>query len=182
MMLIDFENTAITDIPWQRLTTPYGRGSDLPRLMADRQYDEIAQLVEHQSTLWQVTPWVLSFLLRELKKKQPQEVALFELKLYSAVADSFIGNKLGSAPHVERPALLLDESYLWPENDDEDELLWEEQEPPGYAELPFSSYYYYSDLLLKEAIPDFKRLQAGNTKFSAEVAELLAKLEPDGSE
>lgn len=119
-MSIDFENTKIADIPWQRLTTPYGRGSDLPRFMANRQYDEIAGLIEHQGTLWQVTPWVLSFLLRELKRKQPKEVALAELQLYSAVADSLIGRNLDSIPHVQRPELLLDESYLWPSNDEED--------------------------------------------------------------
>lgn len=43
-------------IPWQRLTTAYGRGTELPALMAARAYEKIAPLIEHQSTLWQVTP------------------------------------------------------------------------------------------------------------------------------
>ncbi|NHN33484.1 hypothetical protein [Paenibacillus agricola] len=181
MALSGFDNIAVTDIPWQRLTTPYGRGSDLPQLMADKQYDQIAGLVEHQSTLWQVTPWVLAFMLRELKVKQSEEVTLAELSIYHAVADSFIGNEMSSLPHVQRPALLLDESYLWPDNEDDDELLWEE-EPPSYAELPFSSYYFFSGMLLKEAIPDFERLREGHVKRSAEISELLAKLGHNSSE
>ncbi len=175
-MIDRFAGTLLTDIPWQRLTTPYGRGSDLPRLMANGQYDEIAGLIEHQSTLWQVTPWVLSLLLRTLQTKRPEDVPLAELELYCAVADSLIGRDLESLPHVERPELLLDERYLWPVDEEEDELMWEEEEPPGYAELPFSSYYYYSGLLLKEAIPDFERLIGGNAERSALAAELLETL------
>lgn len=70
-------------------------------------------------------------MLRELKTKHPEEASL-AVQLYSAVADSFIGRDLESIPHVEHPELLLDESYLWPVNEEEDERLWEMEEPPGY--------------------------------------------------
>lgn len=182
MTIEGFENIAIADIPWQRLTTPYGRGSELPRLIVDGQYGEIAGLIEHQSTLWQVTPWVLLLLLRGLKTKHPEEVSPAELHVYHSVADALIGSDLKSIPHMPQPRLLLDESYLWPVDEEEDEVMWEEEEPPGYDELPFSSYYYYSGLLLKDAIPDFERLKAGNPQISAEVSELLEKLKPDGTE
>ncbi|MGE8205511.1 hypothetical protein ACQKP0_13200 [Heyndrickxia sp. NPDC080065] len=176
-MSIPLEKIEVDDIPWQRLTTPYGRGSDLPRLMEKGQYDEIQELIEHQGTLWQVTPWVLLFLLRELKRKQAEEVTLAELQLYCFVADSLIGRELDSISHVEQLGLLLEESYLWPSTDEEDELIWEEEEPRGYTELPFSSYYYYSALLLKDAIPYFERLRVENTALTIQVLELLAKLE-----
>ncbi len=176
-----FEKWNLTNIPWQRLTTPYGRGSDLPELIANGNYDEIANLVEHQGTLWQVTPWVLSFLLREMKTKRPEDVSLSELQVYEAIAAPLTDQELESVPFVAQPGLLLEEGYLWPPDEKEDELMWEEEEPPGYAQLPFSSYYYYSGLLLLEAIPDFERLRDGNANLAAQVSELLKKLEPIAS-
>lgn len=181
-MIIDhFGEINLADIPWQRLTTPYGRGSDLPEFIANGRYDEIANLVEHQSTLWQVTPWVLSFLLRELKTKRPEDVSLAELHVYEAIADPLTDQELDSMPYVAQPRLLLEEGYLWPLDEQEDELMWEQEDPPGYGELPFYSYYYYSGLLLLEAIPDFERLRDGNADLAAQVSELLKKLDQIGS-
>ncbi|MDL1163074.1 hypothetical protein PAEVO_61750 [Paenibacillus sp. GM2FR] len=53
----------VTSVPWQRLTTAYGRGTDIPRLLETGQYKELANLIEHQGTLWQTTPWALLMLL-----------------------------------------------------------------------------------------------------------------------
>lgn len=177
MISVQFNEMARADIPWHRLTTAYGRGTDLPQLMDAGQYEQIANLIEHQSTLWQVTPWVLLFLLRDLKKKQPQEVASGEIDLFDAVADALFGRDAESLQHVPNMALLLDEQYLWPEDDQEDELLWEEEEPQGYEELPFSSYYYYSYLLLKEAVPYFKKIKQSNQNIFSAISGLIEKID-----
>ena len=58
----------IIDIPWKELTTPYGRGTDIPRLIENRNYKELNNLLEHQETLWQVTPWGVYFLLIQLEE------------------------------------------------------------------------------------------------------------------
>ena len=57
----------INDIPWENLTTPYGRGTNIPKLIENRKYKELVNLLEHQETLWQVTPWGVYFLLEQLK-------------------------------------------------------------------------------------------------------------------
>ena len=59
----------IPNIPWRQLTTPYGRGTAIPQLIEQEQYTQLADLIEHQGTLWQVTPWVLLILLKSLKVK-----------------------------------------------------------------------------------------------------------------
>ncbi|MEK5484771.1 MULTISPECIES: hypothetical protein [Lysinibacillus] len=46
-------NEQIPSIPWLQLTTPYGRGTAIPQLIEQEQYIELAELVEHQGTLWQ---------------------------------------------------------------------------------------------------------------------------------
>lgn len=61
----------IGDIPWERLSTPYDRASEFPVWLkkingdndaeADIAAHEIGLNIEHQSTLWQVTPFAMIF-------------------------------------------------------------------------------------------------------------------------
>ncbi|MFF0830245.1 hypothetical protein ACFYU8_25570 [Brevibacillus sp. NPDC003359] len=170
-----------TSIPWQRLTTAYGRGTDIPRLIETGQYDELTNLIEHQSTLWQTTPWVLLILLQELAKQKPEQVSLEEIELYLAVASAIPVDDMDSQNTVESMDGLLDEKYLWPENEADDELWWEEEEPRGYEQESFFSYFSFSYLLLKGAIPVFTAIEEGNDKLAPTIRELLLMLQPEGA-
>ncbi|WP_426452298.1 hypothetical protein ACP26L_09580 [Paenibacillus sp. S-38] len=167
-------------VPWQRLTTAYGRGTDIPQLMEMGQYEEIANRIEHQSTLWQATPWALLILLQELAKQKPDKVSSKEVQLYLSVAAAITVDPIDSQDTVGTMNELLDEKYLWPEDEDEDELLWEEEEPPGYDKKAFLSYYSFSYLLLKEAMPIFTAIMNDNDKLAPAIRELLLLLKPAG--
>ncbi|MBE1447411.1 hypothetical protein [Paenibacillus sp. OAS669] len=169
----------ISSIPWHRLTTAYGRGTDIPQLLETRQYEELANLIEHQSTLWQTTPWVLLMLLQELIKQEPEKVSPNEIELYLAVASAIAVDHMNSQGTVKTMNELLDETYLWPENDEEDELRWEEEEPPGYEKEAFFSYYYFSYMLLKDAFPIFTAIMNSNDQLAPAIRELLRMLEPE---
>ncbi|MDQ0494197.1 hypothetical protein [Paenibacillus brasilensis] len=168
----------ITDVPWHRLTTCYGRGTDLPQMILDGEYKAIADLIEHQGTLWQVTPWVLLFLLRNIQTRRPNRITLSELELYHAVVGTLemVQEQADSQQSVEALTMLLDEKYLWPENNDpeEDELEWEEEEARGYDPVAFWSYYDYSYQLLKQALPDFENMLRHN--FEPDTDEALSEL------
>lgn len=167
------------NIPWQRLTTAYGRGTDIPRLIETGQYEKLANLIEHQSTLWQTTPWVLLILLQELAKQKPEQVSSQEIQLYLAVASAINVDEMDSQNAVETMNELLDEKYLWPEDEEDDELWWEEEEPRGYEQEAFFSYFSFSYLLLKDAIPVFTAIMEGNDKLSPDIGELLLMLQPE---
>jgi len=169
----------ISNIPWQQLTTAYGRGTDIPRLIETRQYKELANLIEHQSTLWQTTPWALLFLLRELPTRKPEEVTSEEVELYLSVASAITLKYMDSATTYQTMNELLDEKYLWPENEEDDELHWEDEEAPGYEKEAFFSYYYFSYLLLKEAAPVFMAIMNGNDTLAPAIQELLLRLNPE---
>lgn len=169
-----------SETPWQRLTTAYGRGSELPILMDQGNFEEIANLIEHQSTLWQVTPWVLLFMLRDLKTKQPEDVMPEEINCYLCVTDALSGRDVEEWEPVAQMTSLLNDEFLWPEDEEEDELLWEDEEPPGYAEQPFTSYYYYSYQLLRDAVPVFENVQAHNQNIAEVVSELLKQIKEIG--
>ena len=62
----------VTDVPWHRLTTAYGRGTDFPvHLAVLEQMGDLASVkeslyelttnMEHQSTLWHATPFGMVF-------------------------------------------------------------------------------------------------------------------------
>ncbi|BAH46823.1 conserved hypothetical protein [Brevibacillus brevis NBRC 100599] len=168
------------NIPWQRLTTAYGRGTDIPQLIQTGQYEELANLIEHQSTLWQTTPWVLLILLQKLSKQKPEQVSLQEIQLYTAVASAINVDEMDSQNAVETMNELLDEKYLWPEDEEDDELWWEEEEPRGYEQEAFFSYFSYSYLLLKDAIPVFTAIMEENEKLAPAIQELLLMLQSEG--
>ncbi|NRR03902.1 hypothetical protein HP570_16915 [Brevibacillus sp. RS1.1] len=168
------------NIPWQRLTTAYGRGTDIPQLIQTGQYEELANLIEHQSTLWQTTPWVLLILLQKLSKQKPEQVSLQEIQLYMAVASAINVDEMDLQNAVETMNELLDEKYLWPEDEEDDELWWEEEEPRGYEQEAFFSYYSFSYLLLKDAIPVFTAIMEENEKLAPAIQELLLMLQSEG--
>ncbi|MFD1991098.1 hypothetical protein ACFSGI_14070 [Paenibacillus nicotianae] len=154
------DQLTVQDIPWKRITTPYGRATEVPQMLAKRNYSGIADIVEHQSTLWQVTPWALFFLLKELPLQSPDEVSAVEIDLYATIIEALsVHEELEDTEQtlIDMP-LLLEEQYLWDENSEEDELEWENEQPRGYDSETFFYYYVYSYLLLKQALPAFEHI------------------------
>ena len=69
----------VADVPWHRLTTAYGRGTDFPaHLIVLEQMRDLASVkkslyvfttnLEHQGTLWHATPFGTVFLNRILRR------------------------------------------------------------------------------------------------------------------
>ncbi len=69
----------VTDVPWHRLTTAYGRGTEFPAHLAvlEQMRDlasvkeslyELTTNMEHQSTLWHATPFGMVFMCRIFEK------------------------------------------------------------------------------------------------------------------
>lgn len=73
------QTVQIDEIPWHRITTTYARATDFPKYFdvlwqmsdmkeVDKAGREIEINIEHQSTLWHVTPFAMIFLVRIFKK------------------------------------------------------------------------------------------------------------------
>ncbi|OZB98790.1 hypothetical protein [Paenibacillus sp. XY044] len=167
----------IDNVPWHRLTTAYGRGTDIPRLIDENRYAPLAELIEHQGTLWQVTPWTVLVLIEELRKKEPEQVSTDEIELYLAVASANSDQDIQKVGTIQSMNELLDDQYLWPDQDNGDEEQWEEEEPRGYEPDAFYGYFYFSGLLLKQGIPDFNRIMSGNVELAPGIRKLLSLLE-----
>ena len=162
------ENVKVQDIPWHRLTTTYKRATDFPKFfeilsdMNDKDAiemagEEIAMDIEHQSTLWQATPFACIFLYRIFKKaledRDKNPVAdylvseLSELFIYIAEAVNIVENMEHPDPLVNFKDMLSKE-YLWSEvyDEEEDEMRWEEEDV--FPDDLYYSFYYYSKQVL----------------------------------
>ena len=187
-------NLQLSDVPWHRLTTPYGRGTDFPALFAvleqkknlktiQNVLQKLLSNIEHQSTLWHVTPFSMVFLSRilvkSLKECDQDPVSHF---LAGKLLDFFVlilqcfhdGDKLEHASPLPCFSDLLKEEYLWSEeyDEEEDELRWEDGDV--FPDELFYSFYYYS----WQAVLAYRGIleREVSTEFGPKVAAVLAEL------
>ena len=155
------------DIPWHRLTTAYGRGTDFPEHFAvleqmrdlasvKKSLYELTANMEHQSTLWHATPFGMVFLSRiwekALAESKQNPTAHFLagelLEFFACILQCFHdGDEMEHASPLPCFSDLLKEEYLWSEeyDEEEDEMRYEEDEV--FPDDLFYSFYYYSCLL-----------------------------------
>ena len=187
------ETVQISDIPWHRLTTSYGRATNFPTELdvlwkmesidaVDAAGEEIALNIEHQSTLWHSTPFALIFLLRTFKKnveeQRHNEVARYLaealVELFIVIAESIRdGLVLEHADPLPNFVDMLDEEYLWSEVYDEDEDMIRYEEDEVFPDDLFFSFYYYSLQVLLLGKPLLDKV---NEK-EAILLELLTEIE-----
>ena len=187
------ENVKVSDIPWHRLTTSYGRGTDFPNQFdvlwkmdsieaVDAAGEDIPLNIEHQSTLWHATPFAMIFLLRIFKKAQEEsahnEVAQYLaeqlVELFTVIAECIRdGLLLEHADPLPCFEDMLNEEYLWSEEYDEDEDVLRYEEEDVFPDDLFFSFYYYSLQVLLLAIPLLDKSHEGE----ANLLDLLTEIE-----
>lgn len=190
---IYIETVQVSDILWHRLTTTYGRATDFPTELdvlwnmesietINAAGEELAQNIEHQSTLWHATPFAMIFLFRIFKKAQEertqnkvaQYLAEQLVDLFSVIAecirDGLLLEHANPLPCFED---MLNEEYLWSEEYDEDEDVLRYEEEDVFPDDLFFSFYYYSlqVLLLGRLLLD------KNNEQEAILLELLTEIE-----
>ncbi|MFG6384356.1 MAG: hypothetical protein K1V96_08890 [Lachnospiraceae bacterium] len=188
------EELKIEEVPWNRITTAYGRATDFPQYFAimwemksvttvkDAFY-KIARDIEHQSTLWHSTAFALIFLVKIFKsavnEMEKNKVARFLveqlLDFFAVIAEcAECSHDIEILEH-EKPLPLfsnmLDEQYLWPEDDENDEDLWDEDVFPDDLCYSFYYYSYQTIMLCKESLEELK-----DTDFSEKVERLQGLL------
>ena len=182
------ETVQVSDIPWHRLTTTYGRATDFPTELdvlwnmdsidtvdtVDAAGEALAMNIEHQSTLWHATPFAMIFLLRIFKKaieeRAHNEVAQYLgeqlVELFTVIAecirDGLMLEHADSLPNFED---MLNEEYLWSEEYDEDEDVLRYEEDDVFPDDLFFSFYYYSQQVLLLAIPLLDTSNEGEAKL-----------------
>lgn len=186
------ESVNVSDIPWHRLTTSYGRGTDFPNQFdvlwkmdsieaVDVAGEALAMNIEHQSTLWHATPFAMIFLLRIFKKAQEEsaqnEVAHYLaeqlVELFTVIAECIRdGLLLEHADPLSCFEDMLNEEYLWSEDYDEDEDVLRYEEEDVFPDDLFFSFYYYSLQVLLLCKPLLNKANEG----AANLLDLLTEI------
>lgn len=184
----------VRDVPWHRLTTAYGRGTDFPvyfetlskmddlKAVKNALY-ELTTNMEHQSTLWHATPFGMIFMSRilveALNKSKENPIANF---LAVELLDIFLcilqcyhdGDEMEHAAPLLCFSDMLKEEYLWSEeyDEEEDEMRYEEDEV--FPDDLFYSFYYYS----WQAVLAYRGVleQEVSTEFGPKIAAVLEML------
>ena len=156
----------VTDVPWHRLTTAYGRGTDFPaHLTVLEQMRDLASVkeslyelttnMEHQSTLWHATPFWYGVPEPNSGEGPSQTAGRTPaahflagelLDFFSCILQCFHdGDEMEHAEALPLFSDLLKEEYLWSEeyDEEEDEMRYEEDEVFPRMTY-FYSFYYYS--------------------------------------
>jgi len=183
------DNLKIIEIPWSRLATPYGSAEDFPAYLRvignavnytkeqlDWAVGQIASEIEHQSTLWPVTPFAMVFLMRIFKESVLKRK---ENKIFYYLADKLLGlfvivaKSYDMAEEMEHSQPLSDfsdmlgEEYLWPEECDEDDMDY------NFPDDLFYSFYYYSYQILLRERDFFEQLKDSSLE---NIADILAEI------
>lgn len=185
------DQLTVEDVPWHRLTTPYGRGDELPKLLknlsslknresVESSVRKISHLIEHQGTLWHVTPFATVFLARifrsALADASTNPVAhqavdhigeLFAVLLES-VRDA---QKLEHADPLPKFVDLLTEDSLRPDDEEDDELRWEEEEV--FSDSMFYSFWFYTKEVLTNALNGLEEVPQEFTESISSLKGLL---------
>ena len=191
------ETVKVSDIPWHRLTTTYGRATDFPAELdvlwnmesvesVDAAGEALELNIEHQSTLWHATPFAMIFLLRIFKKAQEErahnEVAQYLaeqlVELFTVIAECIRdGLMLEHAEPLPNFEDMLNEEYLWSEEYDEDEDILRYEEEEVFPDDLFFSFYYYSLQVLLLCKP----LLDKNKEHEAVLLDLLTEIKDYGT-
>ena len=191
------ETVKVSDIPWHRLTTTYGRATDFPAHLEvlwdmknvdaiDAAGEELAQNIEHQSTLWHATPFAMVFLLsifkKALEERTQNEVAHYLVEqlvdLFTVIAECIRdGLMLEHADQLPNFEDMLNEEYLWSEEYDEDEDILRYEEEEVFPDDLFFSFYYYSLQVLLLCKP----LLDKNKEREAVLLDLLTEIKDYGT-
>lgn len=185
------DQLTVEGVPWHRLTTPYGRGDELPKLLknlsslknresVESSVRKISHLIEHQGTLWHVTPFATVFLARifrsALADASTNPVAhqavdhigeLFAVLLES-VRDA---QKLEHADPLPKFVDLLTEDSLRPDDEEDDELRWEEEEV--FSDSMFYSFWFYTKEVLTNALNGLEEVPQEFTESISSLKGLL---------
>lgn len=162
------ECLTVLDVPWHRLTTPYGRATKFPQYFLALESMEDATAVEdalyeltinteHQGTFWHATPFAMIFLVRIFRRafaaQHENEIARMIaerlLEHFRLIVECVhMGEGMKHANPLPHFSDLLREEYLWSEvyDEEEDELRYEEDDVFP-AELFYSFYYYSAQVL-----------------------------------
>lgn len=185
------KNVKPEEIDWIKLFGSYSCGKKIGKqikkgnLLDLKVLKNIESEIEHQSTLWTLTPFVMIFLTRELEKEvgDKKEEFYYLLGIYKLIVETLNFNKmnaLGGAgfetlevfPEMKE-IFNIDLSLEEFDNDEEAyiEACYEEM-----TDIRYSSCYYYTELVVQNSKGIIEKLLSNSDEKIKKLAQEIIKM------
>lgn len=181
-------NVKAEEIDWSKLFGSYSCGIKIGEdiknnnLLDLKVLKNIENEIEHQSTLWTITPFVMIFLIRQLEKDygDKKEEYCYILEIYKLIAETL---KLTKDEALEENSFDKLEVYedmkdifktnlnLEDFEDEEEyiEVFFEEE----MSDIRYNSVYYYTDLIVKDGKKILEEISSKENNYVDKQIEVL---------
>lgn len=157
-------NVKVEEIEWTKLFGSYSCGIKIGEDIKNNNLLDLEVLknieseIEHQSTLWTITPFVMIFLIRQLEKdyENKKDEYCYILEIYKLIAEtlkftqdeSLNGNSFDNLEVYKDMKDIFKTNLNLEDFEDEEEYIevfFEEE----MTDIRYNSVYYYTDLVIK---------------------------------
>ena len=181
-------NVKVEEIDWSKLFGSYSCGIKIGEdiknnnLLDLKVLKNIENEIEHQSTLWTITPFAMIFLIRQLEKDygDKKEEYCYILEIYKLIAETlkFTKNEALEENSFDKLETYEEMKDIFKTNlnledfEDEEEYIevfFEEE----MTDIRYNSIYYYTDLVIKDGKKTLEEILSKKTNYEDKQTENL---------
>ena len=182
------KNVKVEEINWSKLFGSYSCGIKIGEdiknnnLLDLKVLKNIENEIEHQSTLWTITPFVMIFLIRQLEKDygDKKEEYCYILEIYKLIVETlnFTKDEALNENSFDNLEVYEDMRDIFKTNlnledfEDEEEYIevfFEEE----MTDIRYNSVYYYTDLIVKDGKKILEKISSKKNNYEDKKIESL---------
>ena len=181
-------NVKAEEIDWSKLFGSYSCGIKIGEdiknnnLLDLKVLKNIENEIEHQSTLWTITPFAMIFLIRQLEKDygDKKEEYCYILEIYKLIAETLKftkdetleENSFDKLETYEKMKDIFKTNLNLEDFEDEEEYIevfFEEE----MTDIRYNSVYYYTDLIVKDGKKILEEISSKKNNYVDKQIEVL---------
>lgn len=181
-------NVKVEEIDWSKLFGSYSCGIKIGEdiknnnLLDLKVLKNIENEIEHQSTLWTITPFAMIFLIRQLEKDygDKKEEYCYILEIYKLIVETLNFTKDEALDensfdnlevYKEMKDIFKTNLNLEDFEDEEEyiEVFFEEE----MTDIRYNSVYYYTDLIVKDGKKILEEISSKKNNYADKQIEVL---------
>ena len=181
-------NVKVEEIDWSKLFGSYSCGIKIGEdiknnnLLDLKVLKNIENEIEHQSTLWTITPFAMIFLIRQLEKDygDKKEEYCYILEIYKLIVETlnFTKDEALDENSFDNLEVYEDMRDIFKTNlnledfEDEEEYIevfFEEE----MTDIRYNSVYYYTDLIVKDGKEILEKISSKKNNYADKQIEIL---------
>ena len=181
-------NVKVEEIDWSKLFGSYSCGIKIGEdiknnnLLDLKVLKNIENEIEHQSTLWTITPFAMIFLIRQLEKDygDKKEEYCYILEIYKLIAETLKftkdealeENSFDKLETYEEMKDIFKTNLNLEDFEDEEEYIevfFEEE----MTDIRYNSVYYYTDLIVKDGKKILEKISSKKNNYEDKKIESL---------